>query len=165
MNELFRALWANTVGFDPVFNYANRATATFPHYDILKEDDDHYVIQVALAGYGPNDVEINWLPGTVTINTIVNNTNEDKEDTHVYRGIAKRDFRLQFPLAQHVEIGATDFVNGLLRIELVRNIPDSAKPRKIAIGYKNENLLTDDRSNVVSQQTEKPKVKVKEKYL
>ena len=147
LDRLFDALWANTMGFDPVFTRASRAVNNFPHYNIFKENDDHYVVELALAGYGPDDVEINWIPGSVTITSA--SKKEAKDDTQVYRGIAKRDFRLTLPLAQHVEVGATEFVNGLLRIELVRNIPEAAKPRKIAIGYRNDALLA-DQSKVVS---------------
>ena len=150
LDRLFNALWANTVGFDPVFTRVANLERAFPHYNILKEDDDHYVVELALAGYGPDDVDITWLPGSITISSSASKK-DVKDDAQVYRGIAKRDFRFNLPLAEHVEVGATDFSNGLLRVQLVRNIPEAAKPRKIAIGYRNEALLT-DQSNVVSLQ-------------
>jgi molecular chaperone IbpA len=149
LNRLFDALWATTIGFDPVFTRASQLTPSFPHYNIFKEDDDHYNVDLALAGYGPDDVDITWLPGSLTISSA--SKKEAKDERQVYRGIAKRDFRFTLPLAQHVEVGATDFTNGMLRVQLVRNIPEAAKPRKIAIGYRNESLLT-DQSNVVSLQ-------------
>ncbi len=154
LDRLFDALWANTIGFDPVFTRASRPhERAFPHYNIVKNDDDHYVVELALAGYGPDDVEITWLPGSITVSSALKQK-DVKDETQVYRGIAKREFRMTLPLAQHVEVGATEFINGLLRVELVRNIPEAAKPRKIAIGYRNEALLT-DQSNVVSLQQKK----------
>jgi len=129
---MLNALWASTVGFDPVFT-AVREVTNFPFYDIVKNDNDHYSIEMALAGYGPDDVEITYIPGTLTVNTVNKTVEEDTK--RVYRGIAKRSFRLSFPLAQYVEVGKTEFDNGLLRIDLVRNVPEAAKPRKIAIGY------------------------------
>ena len=131
--KMFNSLLATTVGFDPVWQMANRQVSNFPHYDIVKSDNDNYTIEIALAGYGPNDVEVTYLPGNVTIQTISRNTEEDP--SRVYRGIAKRSFKLSFPLAQYVEVGSVLFDNGLLCISLVRNVPEAARPRKIEIGY------------------------------
>jgi molecular chaperone IbpA len=146
LDRLFDALWATTVGFDPMFTNASRPVAAFPFYDIIKNDNDHYSVEIALAGYGPDDVEITWLPGALTINSVHKSPEEDS--SRVYRGIAKRSFKLSFPLAQYVEVGKTQFENGLLRVDLVRNVPETAKPRKIAIGFDNQQL-THEPANVL----------------
>ncbi len=136
-NSLFDALWATTVGFDPVFaGAAARPVTNFPHYDVVKHDNDHYMVEIALAGYGPGDLDITFVPGRLTISTLLNKAEaETPESSRVYKGIAKRNFNLSFALAQYVEVHSTEFENGLLRINLRRNLPEGFKPRKIQIGY------------------------------
>ena len=133
-NTVLDALWATTVGFDPVFTGATRQIASFPHYDVVKHDNDNYMVEIALAGYGPNDVDITYVPGRLTISTALTKSGE-VDESRVYKGIAKRNFNLSFALAQYVEVQKTEFDHGLLRIELRRNLPEVYKPRKIVIGY------------------------------
>jgi molecular chaperone IbpA len=114
---------------------------SFPHYNVIKHDENHYQVELALAGYGPENVEITYVPGKVSINSVDKPAETDTK--HVYRGIAKRSFKMSLPLAQYVEVTDAEFDNGLLRISLERKLPDIAGSRRIKIGQAGKQSLTD----------------------
>jgi molecular chaperone IbpA len=126
----------STIGFDRLFEFlenANREQAdNYPPYDIEKLSDDRYRITLAVAGFGPGDIDITARQNLLTI-TGRKAENRSRDGNYVHMGIATRAFERRFELADFVRVDAADMQDGLLSIELVREIPDAMKPRKIAI--------------------------------
>ena len=130
----FSPLWRSTIGFDRLFDLAEAAQRTgednYPPYNIERLADDRYQISLAVAGFSPDEISVMAEQNVVTIE---GNKAEKAEREFLYRGISTRSFRRQFSLADHVEVKGAAFDNGLLKIELVRQIPEAMKPRRIAI--------------------------------
>ena len=124
------------VGFDRVFDQlntyvANNATSTgFPPYNIRKGGDYTYAIEMALAGFSKNDIEIEVAEGLLTVRSIKEN---DENDSDIYRGISYRKFNRKFTLADDIVVNDASLENGMLKIDLERIVPDEKKPRKITI--------------------------------
>ena len=131
----FSPLWRSTIGFDRLFDLAEsaqRATEDhYPPYNIERLGDDRYQISLAVAGFSPDEISITAEQNVVTIE---GGRAEQAEREYLYRGISTRAFKRQFNLADYVQVKNASFDNGLLRIELVREIPEAMKPRKIEIG-------------------------------
>ena len=131
----FNQLTPYAVGFDRIFNdlaryTENSATSTgFPPYNIRKDGDFNYVIEMALAGFGKEDLEVETSNGTLTIRS----TKENTEELMAYQGIAYRKFERKFTLADDVVVNSADLVNGMLTINLERIVPEEKKPRLITI--------------------------------
>ena len=132
-------LWRSTVGFDRLFDLLDRsarfqANDTYPPYNIERAGDDHYRISLALAGFSPNEVTITAEQNVLT----VEGSKSQKTDTeYLYQGISARPFRRVFNLADYVEVKGASFEDGLLKIDLVREVPEAMKPRRIAINGNN----------------------------
>jgi molecular chaperone IbpA len=126
----------STIGFDRLFEFlenANRDQAdNYPPYDIEKLSDDRYRITLAVAGFGPGDIDITARQNMLVI-TGRKAENRNRDASYVHMGIATRAFERQFELADFVRVEAADMKDGLLSIELLREIPDAMKPRKIDI--------------------------------
>lgn len=128
----------SAIGFDPVIKKLHQVMdnmpkiPTYPPYNIRKVDDNKYVIEIAVAGFGKQDIEIEMLDGTLTVKGNIN-SDEAPED-YIFKGIADRAFTRHFTLADSVEVKNADLVNGLLKIWLERFIPEDKKPKKINIG-------------------------------
>jgi len=128
------------VGFDRVFDqlntYArNNATSTgFPPYNIRKGGDYTYAIEMALAGFSKNDIEIEVAEGLLTVRSVKedNETNEEY-DSKIYRGISYRKFNRKFTLADDIVVNDASLENGMLEITLERIVPDAKKPRTIVV--------------------------------
>lgn len=124
------------VGFDRVFDqlntYArNNATSTgFPPYNIRKGGDYTYAIEMALAGFSKDDIEIEVAEGLLTVRSIKEN---DENDSNIYRGISYRKFNRKFTLADDIVVNDASLENGMLKIDLERIVPDAKKPRIIKI--------------------------------
>lgn len=125
-----------TVGFEPILKrLAEMAETmpkmqTYPPYNIKKIDENKYVIELAVAGFGRQDLELELQDGTLTVKGSVNSEDGD----YLYKGIAERAFTRQFTLADTVEVKNADLINGMLKIWLERFIPEEKKPKKINIG-------------------------------
>ena len=138
----FSPLWRTTVGFDRLFDLAEMAQRAgednYPPYNIERLAEDRYQISLAVAGFAPEDIAITAEQNVVT----VEGSKSDKaERDFLYRGISTRNFKRQFSLADHVQVKGADFDNGLLKIELVRELPEALKPRRIAInGVSDDNV-------------------------
>ena len=131
----YAPLYRSSVGFDRVFNLLEnaqraRSISDWPPYDIVKTDDDTYRISIAVAGFGQDDLDITFQSNLLTV---TGKKQEASADGYLHRGIAGRPFEHRFELADHVRVNGADLSNGLLSIELVREIPEALKPRKISI--------------------------------
>jgi molecular chaperone IbpA len=127
-------LFRSTIGFDRLFGLVeaaqHAAEDNYPPYNIERLGDDRYQITLALAGFAPNEIAITAEQNVVT----VEGEKADKgERDYLYRGISTRSFKRQFSLADYVQVQGASFDNGLLKIALVRELPEAMKPRRIAI--------------------------------
>jgi molecular chaperone IbpA len=132
----FSPLYRSTVGFDRLFDMLDQATrgepaANWPPYNIEKTGDDEYRITMAVAGFSPEEIELVQKENTLFVSGQKHPEPEGVQVLH--RGIATRAFKQSFNLADHVKVTGADLVNGLLTIDLVREIPEALKPRKIEI--------------------------------
>ena len=132
----FNTLTPYTVGYDRIFdNLAryvdNNTTSTgFPPYNIRKEGENNYVIEMALAGFGKKDIEVEVTDGTLSIRSVKENVDDD---SNLYRGIAYRNFERKFTIAEDVMVNGAKLEDGMLNIALERVIPDEKKPRLITV--------------------------------
>lgn len=132
----FSPLYRSAVGFDRLMNVLdaaqkNGAVDSYPPYNIEKTGEDSYQITVAVAGFGPSDLDVEVRDGQLVI--VGKGAAEEQDNQFLHRGIARRAFERRFQLADHVEVRAADLVDGLLKVDLVREIPEAMKPRKIDI--------------------------------
>ena len=122
----------NAIGFDDMFdrfNYLSAVNSGFPHYNIRKETEGKYTIELALAGYKKDEVTVKVEDSVLFIE---GSSKENKED-FVHQGIAKRSFKRLFQLADYVECKSCKLENGMLKIEIDYNPPESKKPKQIKI--------------------------------
>ncbi|MEZ5850964.1 MAG: Hsp20 family protein [Hyphomicrobiaceae bacterium] len=134
----FAPLYRSTVGFDRlaklmdnVAGFENDAPA-YPPYNIERLSENEYRITMAVAGFGDGDLKLEVKEQTLTV--AGHKAPEDKERQYLHRGIATRAFERRFQLADHVEVTGAELKDGLLNINLVRNVPERLKPRTITIG-------------------------------
>jgi len=128
-------LWRSTIGFDRVFDLMDQATHfqandTYPPYNIERAGEDQYRISLALAGFSPDEVTITAEQNVLTVE---GSKTQKPETEYLYQGISARPFRRVFNLADYVQVKGASFEDGLLKIELVREVPEAMKPRRIAI--------------------------------
>lgn len=134
----FSPLFRSAVGFDRVpslIEAALRSAETvdgYPPYNIEKTGQDAYRITMAVAGFTPDDLNVEVRDGVLFVKG--SGAPEDETVNYLHRGIARRAFERRFQLADHVEVKSADLVNGLLSIELTRELPEAMKPRTIQIG-------------------------------
>jgi molecular chaperone IbpA len=140
-------LWRSTIGFDRLFNLIDESVRLtgqehYPPYDIERTSEDQYRITLALAGFAPEEITI-----TAEQNVLTVEGRKGEKDGHhyLYRGISARPFRRVFNLADYVEVKGASFESGLLRIDLVREVPEAMKPRRIAIGSGGDGAGNDNR--------------------
>ncbi|HET7886057.1 MAG TPA: Hsp20 family protein [Bradyrhizobium sp.] len=136
-------LWRSTIGFDRLFDVLDEvqrtAEETYPPYNIERFDENRFQISVALAGFSPDEVTLTTEQNVLTLE----GRKADKgEKTFLHHGISTRSFKRQFTLADHVEVKNARFENGLLVIELQREIPEAMKPRRIPINGVNAGNVT-----------------------
>ena len=129
--------YRSTVGFDRLFNLLDQATSDgspgYPPYNIERTGENAYRISVAVSGFSQNEISIVAKENTLTIKG-EKAANENSQSGEVlYRGIASRAFERQFQLADFVQVKNASLENGLLHVDLVREIPEAAKPRQIPI--------------------------------
>lgn len=131
----YAPLFRSTVGFDRVFNLLEnaqrgRSVSDWPPYDIAKTGADSYRISIAVAGFTQDDLEITFQSNLLTV---LGKKQDVSSEGYLHRGIAGRPFEHRFELADHVKVRGANLNNGLLEIDLVREIPEEMKPRKITI--------------------------------
>jgi molecular chaperone IbpA len=149
--DMFKDFDRFFVGFDDQWNKLNtlhdaftKGIPNYPPYNIRKVDEDRYVIELAVAGFGKSEIDIT-LDGD---KLIVNGEAKDGQDNFIYKGIANRAFTRTFSLADHIEIDNAELMNGMLRIWLEKIIPEHKKPKKIEVKTDtpspSKQLLTED---------------------
>ena len=132
----FTPLFRSAIGFDRLARLANTAASTaeasYPPYNIEKTDDDSYRLTMAVAGFGPDDIDLVAKDNTLVVTGRIA-ANAPRAEL-LYRGIAGRPFERRFVLADHVVVDRADLQNGLLHVSLKRVVPEALKPRRISIG-------------------------------
>ena len=136
MRTDYSPFYRSTVGFDRLFNLLDAATkldtgSTYPPYDIEAVGENTYRITMAVAGFAEKDLDIQAKENTLTIKG--EKAEAEDEKRYLYHGIAGRSFERRFQLADHVVVTGARLENGLLHVELKREIPEALKPRKIEI--------------------------------
>lgn len=147
----FSPLFRTTVGYDrlaSLMNAAHRGETgnTFPPYNIQKDGENQYTITMAVAGFSEADLDITSENNKLVVTGSKPEEKDGDENDYLYRGIATRNFEKRFNLAEHVKVSGARLDNGLLHIELEREIPEAMKPRKIEInstGVLLENTVDD----------------------
>ncbi|MCB1537644.1 MAG: Hsp20 family protein [Rhodospirillales bacterium] len=129
----FSPLFRSMIGFDRLASMLDAQPAAYPPYNIEKTGEDSYQISMAVAGFGQDDLDINVENGTLIVRGQKKETSKDDGKTYLHRGIATRAFEQRFQLADHVEVKDARIEHGMLNVDLVREIPERLKPRKIAV--------------------------------
>jgi len=128
----------STVGFDRLFDMLENSTGqtqeNYPPFDLIKKGENDYCIQLAVAGFKPDEIDITAQQNVLLVSGRKSDESEEQGGDFIYRGIANRSFERRFALADHIQVRGADLKDGLLSIELVREIPEAMKPRKIGIG-------------------------------
>ena len=135
----FAPLYRSTVGFDRMFSVLDQldglegSVPSYPPYNIERNGENAFRISVAVAGFTNADLSIETKENTLTIHGEKQTTDEEKRSDVLYKGIAERAFERSFQLADHVVVRSAKLANGLLHIDLVREVPEAMKPRAIPI--------------------------------
>lgn len=133
----FGPLYRATVGFDRVADLLDRALSsdiaqpTYPPYNIEKTSEDGYRISIAVAGFAADELAVDVKDGSLVI--AARKQPDETERTYLHRGIATRAFERRFALADHVRVTGATHVDGMLHVDLVREVPEALKPRRIEI--------------------------------
>jgi molecular chaperone IbpA len=140
-------LYRSTVGFDRLFSMLDgfESAPGYPPYNIERTGENDYRISVAVAGFGESELSIESKENTLTIK----GEKQIKQDTAaevLYQGIAGRAFERQFQLADYVQVKGASLENGLLHVDLVREIPEAKKPRQIAINGQTRAQVVDTKA-------------------
>ncbi|MEL7273719.1 MAG: Hsp20 family protein [Pseudomonadota bacterium] len=139
----FSPLYRSTVGFDRLFSLLDnmgqpeQSSPAYPPYNIERTGENAYRISMAVAGFGEDDLDIEAKENTLLVKG-EQAKGDDKKGEMLFQGIAARNFERRFQLADHVEVRSAHLENGLLHIDLVREIPEAMKARKIAIAPASE---------------------------
>jgi len=125
------------IGFDTLFDamerrYSNSVNNNYPPHNIVKSGENDYQIQLAVTGFKKTEISVTVENNVLTV-TGQSTSSEWSPEAYLHRGLATRDFVREFPLAEHIEVVGAQIENGLLIIKLIRNVPESAKPKVIDI--------------------------------
>jgi len=146
MNAIdFTPLYRSTVGFDRLANLLDSALQQnhgngYPPYNIEATEENHYSITIAVAGFTESELDIQTERGVLTVRGKKDSA-EKQDRNFLYQGIATRTFERKFELADHVSVTDAKLENGILNIDLVKEIPEAMKPKKITIGSQASNTL------------------------
>ena len=140
--SIFNQLRPVSIGFDSVFDHFGSmfeddmfdiSVPNYPPYNIVKVKDNHYNIEVALAGYNKKDIEVNYENNMLTIKTADQKSDDKKEGENIYKGIAQRMFKKSFTIADDCKVTGAELKDGLLKVSLEKVIPEHKKARTINI--------------------------------
>ena len=133
------SLHRHAIGFDRLFDELNRTFSSsrnndnYPPHNVVKLDDTHYVIEVAVAGFNEKEIDIELKDNTLTVRG--EKEKSDDEIEYLHKGISARNFLRTFPLAEHIEVRGASVKNGILAVALEQVIPEEDKPKKIQITF------------------------------
>jgi molecular chaperone IbpA len=133
------SLHRHAIGFDTLFEQLNRTFANsksdgnYPPHNVVKIDDSHYVIELAVAGFADSEIDVELKDNILTVRGDKAKTEEEVE--YLHKGISARNFVRTFPLAEHIEVRGATVKNGILAIALEQIVPEEDKPKKIAITF------------------------------
>ena len=129
------------VGFDTLFDelnaLADRKESNYPAYNIAKDDDEHYRIELALAGFSSDEITIQTEKGILTIEA----NKAEERGNYIHQGIAKRGFSKMFRLAEYMKVDDAQFVDGILTVFLHREVPEADRPQQISINANPKKLV------------------------
>ena len=129
------------VGFETLFDELNavsdRKEPNYPAYNIAKDDDEHYRIEVALAGFSSDEITIQTEKGILTVEA----SKAEECGNYIHQGIAKRAFSKRFRLAEYMKVNEAQLTDGILTIFLYREVPDADRPQQIVINTKSKKLV------------------------
>tara|TARA_R110000868_G_scaffold180962_1_gene421677 strand:+ start:243 stop:686 length:444 start_codon:yes stop_codon:yes gene_type:complete len=140
--SIFNRLRPVTVGFDNIFDHFERMvdndlfnipSVNYPPYNIVKTGTNTYDVELALAGFSRNDIDVEFAEGILTIKSKDKPESEEDADVVIHKGISKRFFSKAFTIADDVEVKGAELKDGLLKVSLERIIPENKKPRSIEI--------------------------------
>ena len=136
----------STIGFDRLFDLLENSglgqgSETYPPFDLIQVDDNRYRINLAVAGFSRDEIDITAQQNQLIV---AGKKAEDDEVNYIHRGIANRQFERRFGLADFIKVTDADLKNGLLSIDLIREIPEAMRPRKISIGGTQTNQASID---------------------
>ena len=150
----FSPLYRSFVGLDRMANLIDAAsqfesTGGYPPYNVAQTGDNDYRIELAVAGFSEDELEIESHQNVLTVTGRKAQPDADNDDgtTYLHRGIAERGFERRFQLADHVLVKSADLSHGLLVVNLVRELPEALKPRKIAIGGQPDGKLINSKAS------------------
>jgi molecular chaperone IbpA len=148
----------SSVGFDRLFDMLENSSIgttqeNYPPFDLIKVGENEYRIELAVAGFKPEEIDITSQQNQLIVSGRKSEENEQQGNDYIYRGIANRSFERRFALADHIQVKGADIRDGLLAIELVREIPEAMKPKKIAIGGSSERSAIVGGDKPASKQT------------
>jgi molecular chaperone IbpA len=149
MNLNFDPFWRSSVGFDRVLELMDESLRyqpenNYPSYNILRTGENSYRISLAVAGFRPDQISVTVQQNTLVI---VGRQNQKADQDYVHRGIATRDFERRFSLADFVEVKDATFEDGLLQIDLVREVPEAMRPKRIEI--RSGNAVRDNKPQTI----------------
>lgn len=126
----------STIGFDRLFDLLENSgigqgSETYPPFDLIQVDNNHYRINLAVAGFSRDEIDITAQQNQLIV---VGKKTDDEKVDYIHRGIANRQFERRFGLADFIKVTDADLKDGLLSIDLVREIPEAMRPRKVSIG-------------------------------
>jgi len=135
----FSPLFRSTIGFDRLARLVDSAShfdaaPAYPPYNIEATGEDSYRLTMAVAGFARNELDITVEKNSLVISGQAQKEDEQTQGRYLHRGIARRAFERRFSLADHIKVTGASLDNGLLHVDLVREVPEEAKPRQIAIG-------------------------------
>ncbi len=141
----FAPLTRSSIGFDRLFDLMASTAQyepadSYPPYNIEKTGEDTYRITLAVAGFEPGDLSVTWVPNQLIV---AGRKAQGTMGEVLYQGIAGRAFQRQFSLADYVRVNAANLIHGMLAIDLVREVPEAAKPRRIEIGSTDQASIED----------------------
>jgi len=157
----FTPLFRTGVGFDRIFDVLDTASRVqpfdnWPPYDIIKKGEDHYRIVMAVAGFEQDELMLTDRPNLLIVSGAKNDEQESQDSVYLHKGIAAREFERRFELADYVKVARASLRDGLLTIELQRDIPEALKPRRIEIRNEGSSTAKVDRKTD-ARQIEAPK--------
>jgi molecular chaperone IbpA len=149
----FSPLFRSSIGFDRIFDLLENAARlpqadSWPPYDIMKAAEDRYAITMAVAGFSSKELSVTMEPNLLVVS---GRKQGDRGGEFLHRGIAQRSFERRFELADHVKVVGASLDNGLLTLELQREIPEEMKPRRIEIQSGSKSLNADSEPRQIEQ--------------